>query len=106
MHSQGIPSIIVVRTTDVSYMIVAGKVTEGTFKQKTRIKLPLSSISSTFSLYCRAAPNNTIVEWEETSQMAVFIFLVDYCPIINTKLSQLGSVSSRFLKEYPYLICR
>ena len=36
----GIPSIIVVSTTNVSYMIVARKVTEGTFKQKTRIKLP------------------------------------------------------------------
>ena len=47
-----------------------------------------------------------MVEWEETSKMAAFIFLVAYCPIINTKLSQLGSVSNRFLNVYPCLICR
>ena len=36
--------------------------------------------------------------------MAAFIFLVDYCPIIKIKLSQLGSVSSRFRNDYPCLI--
>ena len=32
--------------------------------------------------------------------------LLTHCPIINTKLSQLGSVSSRFLNVYPYLNSR
>ena len=79
-------------------------VAEGTFKEKTRIKIPVSSISI-IPQYSRSAPN-TMVEWKETSKMAAFIFLVDYCPILKIKLSQLGSVSSRFLNEYPCLISR
>ena len=63
----------------------------------TRIILPLIYSS---------APINTKIEQEETCNMAAYIFLVAYCPIINTKLSQLGSVSSRILNVYPCLICR
>ena len=80
-------------------------VAEGTFKEKTQIKIPVSSISIS-PQYSRSAPKNTMVEWKETSKMAAFIFLVDYCPILKIKLSQIGSVSSRFLNEYPCLISR
>ena len=80
-------------------------VAEGTFKEKTRIKIPISSISI-IPQYSRSASNNTMVKRKETSRMAAFIFLVDYCPILKIKLSQLGSVSSRFLNEYPCLISR
>ena len=99
------PVILFVRSTrkDVSMVTVAGRVQK--VNSKTRIKIPVSSIPI-IPQYCRSAPNNTMVEWEETSKMAAFIFLVDYCPIINTKLSQLGSVSSRFLNVYPCLISR
>ena len=84
---------------------VAGRLQKIHLKQKTRIKIPVNSMFL-IPQYCRSAPNNTMVEWEETSKMAAFIFLVDYCPIINTKLSQLGSVSSRFLDVNPCLISR
>ena len=84
---------------------VAGRLQKDSFKQKTRIKIPVRNISI-IPQYCRSAPNNTKVEWEETSKMAAFIFLVDYCPIIKSKLSQLGNVSSRVLNEYPCLIGR
>ena len=100
---QGIPSIYSYNI-DVSSVIVAGSLQNVHSKQKTWIKYLVSSISLS-SKHCRSAPNNTIVEWEENSRMAAFIFLVDYCPIINNKLSQLGSVSSRF-NVYPCLICR
>ena len=63
---------------DVTMVIVA----EGTFKEKTRIKIPVSSISI-IRQYSRSASNNTMVERKETSKKAAFIFLVDYCPILK-----------------------
>ena len=42
---------------------------------KKRIKLPVSSISI-IPLYCRSAPNNTMVEWEETRKMAAMFLVV------------------------------
>ena len=75
---------------------------------KTRKILPFKVEYPAFPFYCRTAPNNTTVERtrEETSNMATCIFFVGYCPILNTKLSQLGSISSRFLNVYPCLRCR
>ena len=44
-------------------------------QKKTRIKLPVSSISI-IPQYCRSASNNTKVEWEETSKMAAMFPVV------------------------------
>ena len=72
------PEILSVVLLDITMVIVA----EGTFKEKTRIKIPVSSISI-IPQYSRSASNNTMVERKETSKMTAFIFLVDYCPILK-----------------------
>ena len=72
------PRFLSVVLLDVTMVIVA----EGTFKEKTRIKIPVSSISI-IPQYSRSASNNTMIERKETSKMTAFIFLVDYCPIIK-----------------------
>ena len=89
-------------------MICCWKVTESTFLQKTRIVLPFKAVYPVFPLYCRSAPNNTKLLNELRRKLATWpsADFVAYCPIINTKLSQLGSVSSKFLNVYPCLINR
>ena len=57
---------IVVTRKDVSMVTVTS--TKDTDKNTCSISI--------IPQYCRSAPNNTMVEWEETSKMAAFIFRV------------------------------
>ena len=58
---------------DVSMVTVAGRLQKVPSNKDTDKNTCSISI---IPQYCRYAPNNTIVEWEETSKMAAFIFLV------------------------------
>ena len=59
-----------------------------------------------FSKYCRSAPNNTIVEWEETRKKGCLHISHRLLPYHLHKGNLLGSISSRFLNVNPCMKCR